>query len=212
MRFSSVCYAILQTIFLWAVLLGCKEHYIGRGTSTEFLIDSYLEQPIFHLDTYNEESIPFLLLLSKSGKMVSISSNSQRYKELVAHYGDGGFDLRRIPPGNEVYAEPLAIRCEVVVRVDGGDTLWRDVGDSVELEFESFAPILQRLRAGNAKRVYPERTKRLLRDVTKADLTLVNARSDIAIYPLAPYLFCGVYRITIGAAGSTPQVLTSKSF
>ncbi len=151
------------------------------------------------------------------GGEISLASDSAAYRKLAAKYGDGGFDLYFYRPGGWAYAEPLAVECAVFAGMNGSDSVWRDVGDSVELVYGSYVPVLGLLRGGNPPLEYRyERpsveSAQRLGSLGADDLTLVDCQRELALRAVAPYRLKGLYRVKIRAGKGEWQTLKSHEW
>ena len=199
---------------------GCRkvhEEQPGKFWHSEFLIVSYFADPRFSLSATSIGGERILLQCDKRRGEISLASDSAAYRKLAAKYGDGGFDLYFYRPGGWAYAEPLAVECAVFAGMNGSDSVWRDVGDSVELVYGSYVPVLRLLRGGNPPAEYRyERpsveSAQRLGSLGADDLTLVDCQRELALRAVAPYRLKGRYRVKIRAGKGEWQTLKSHEW
>lgn len=202
------------------LVTGCRkvhEEQPGKFQHSEFLIVSYFADPRFSLSATSIGGERILLQCDKRRGEISLASDSAAYRKLAAKYGDGGFDLYFYRPGGWAYAEPLAVECAGFAGLNGSDSVWRDVGDSVELVYGSYVPVLGLLRSGNPPLEYRyERpsveSAQRLGSLGAGDLTLVDCQRELAIRAVAPYRLKGRYRVKIRAGKGEWQTLKSHEW
>ncbi len=202
------------------LVTGCRkvhEEQPGKFWHSEFLIVSYFADPRFSLSATSIGGERILLQCDKRRGEISLASDSAAYRKLAAKYGDGGFDLYFYRPGGWAYADPLAVECAVFAGMNGSDSVWRDVGDSVELVYGSYVPVLRLLRGGNPPPEYRyERpsveSAQRLGSLGADDLTLVDCQRELALRAVAPYRLKGLYRVKIRAGKGEWQTLKSHEW
>lgn len=196
---------------LAALPQGCEK---GQVFELSCVVVEYIVNPKFQVlpqDQGASKGNSVDLMLYGDGVRVRQSKNPERHRKIAERYGDVDLLLKGSDPvGRIAFSEPLSIGCFAPKVESGQAAVWHSVADSLMLQATTLVPMVQKARAAKTRiwnRSDPPacRIFKRLRDVTAADLTLVESGVILDLEPIPPFRFHGVYRVQVKSGEAETQ-------